>query len=125
VEHLSGEELLEILMDHARLNEYRSLPEPATHRDSGTNPFCGDEVTLSLFVDDGIVVEAGFEGQGCLMSQGTASLLCENVKGKSVTELRDSTFATLLGFDHREFTTHKQHCCELSYKILRQLVSGT
>lgn len=51
------------------------------------NPFCGDEIEMILDIDNGIVKDAAFIGQGCAISQATASLISENVKGKNIKEV--------------------------------------
>jgi len=53
-----------------------------------TNPLCGDEVTIYLKVNAfGIIEDVSFQGKGCALSQASASLVCESVKGKSVDEI--------------------------------------
>ena len=51
------------------------------------NESCGDEVKLYLKVDRGIVKDASFEGEGCIVSMASAAMLVESVKGKSVEEI--------------------------------------
>jgi nitrogen fixation NifU-like protein len=71
-------------MDHYRApRNHGSLDNP-THTISLTNPFCGDEITLELQVSDGIVSSAKFTGRGCSISQASASLMTEAIKGKPV-----------------------------------------
>ncbi|MEK6882487.1 MAG: iron-sulfur cluster assembly scaffold protein [Nanoarchaeota archaeon] len=51
------------------------------------NPFCGDEIEMILNIENGKVIDAGFQGHGCAISQAAASLISEQVKGKSVGEI--------------------------------------
>ena len=53
---------------------------------SMNNPVCGDEITLQLRVEDGDIVEVMFSGQGCSISQASASMMTKQLKGKSVDE---------------------------------------
>ena len=53
----------------------------------GANPLCGDRITMQLTVDDGVVTEVGFTGRGCAISQASASLLTDEIKGKPVGDV--------------------------------------
>ena len=77
----------ELIIDHSkRPRNYGSL-EDATHCCDGHNPLCGDAVTVYIKVEDGVVVEAKFEGNGCAISTASASMLTEAVRGKTVAEV--------------------------------------
>ena len=62
--------------------------ENATHSLEGVNPSCGDDITLQLRVKDGRIEDAGFIGSGCAISQASASLMIDLVKGRSVEDAR-------------------------------------
>ena len=80
----------EIILDHYRSPRNRGeLPSPPAHRVEGFNPLCGDEVVVYVQVHDGTVTDIRFAGQGCSISQSSASLMAAAVKGKSVTEARN------------------------------------
>jgi nitrogen fixation NifU-like protein len=85
----------EIILDHYRSPRNRGeLETPPAHRVEGFNPLCGDEVVLYLDVDDdGNVRDLKIAGQGCSISQSSASMMSAAVKGKSVEEARDLTRA--------------------------------
>src|SRR3984957_8365716 len=79
----------EIILAHCRSPRNRGeLPAPPAHRIEGFNPLCGDEVVVFLQVDDGVVGDIRITGQGCSISQSSASLMSAAVKGKSVNEPR-------------------------------------
>jgi nitrogen fixation NifU-like protein len=78
----------EVILDH-----YRS-PRNKRHIDAGgidvhrNNPLCGDDITVHVVVDEnGIAQDAAFEGQGCSISQASASMLTEQIRGKKVDEI--------------------------------------
>lgn len=72
----------ELILDHYRNPRHRgSLPSPTVSRE-GYNPLCGDEVTLELAVDGGLVQEVAFRGGGCSISQSSASMMAEAIMGK-------------------------------------------
>jgi nitrogen fixation protein NifU and related proteins len=89
----------EIILDHYRSPRNRGeLPTPPAHRTEGYNPLCGDEVVVFLQVDDGVVGDIRITGQGCSISQSSASLMSAAVKGKSVAQARDliHTFKSMM-----------------------------
>lgn len=76
----------EVIIDHGRCpRNCRELPD-ANRVAEGHNPLCGDEVKIYLRVENDVVVEASFTGTGCAISTASASILTEEVKGKSVEE---------------------------------------
>jgi nitrogen fixation NifU-like protein len=78
----------EIILDHYRTPRNRGeLPPPAAHA-VGHNPLCGDEIDVYLQVDDGVITDVKVGGQGCSISQSSASMMSQAVKGKSLAEVR-------------------------------------
>jgi nitrogen fixation NifU-like protein len=78
----------EIILDHYRSPRNRGeLPPPAAHA-VGHNPLCGDEIDVYLQVDAGVVTDIKVGGQGCSISQSSASMMGQAVKGKPVDEVR-------------------------------------
>jgi nitrogen fixation NifU-like protein len=79
----------EIILDHYRSPRNRGeLPVPPAHRAEGFNPLCGDEVVVFLEVVDGRIVDLRVSGQGCSISQSSASMMSEAVRGREVGEAR-------------------------------------
>ena len=79
----------EIILDHYRNPRNRGeLPAPPAHAETGFNPLCGDEITLYVQVDDGRVEDIRLTGQGCSISQSSASMMSTAVKGRSLDEAR-------------------------------------
>jgi nitrogen fixation NifU-like protein len=73
-------------MDHYR-NRRNSAPlERPDIRVFQANPLCGDSVTIDCMVSDGVVRACGVYGSGCVMSQASASLLSQEIVGKTVEE---------------------------------------
>jgi nitrogen fixation NifU-like protein len=80
----------EIILDHYRSPRNRGeLESPPAVRVEGFNPLCGDEIVVSLDVEDGVVADIKIAGTGCSISQSSASLMSTAVKGKSVEEARE------------------------------------
>lgn len=79
----------EIILDHYRTPRNRGeLDTPPAVKAEGHNPLCGDEIQIYLQVDDGIVTDIKVGGQGCSISQSSASMMSQAVKGKPVDEVR-------------------------------------
>lgn len=76
----------EIILDHGKSpRNHRELPG-ATHNAQGYNPLCGDQITVWLKIDEGIIEDISFSGQGCAISQASASMMTQALKGKSIKE---------------------------------------
>src|SRR5271154_6744076 len=89
----------EIILDHYRSPRNRGeLESPPAHRVEGFNPLCGDEVVVSMVVEDGTLADLKIGGSGCSLSQSPASLMSAAVKGKPVGEVRRliSTFKGMM-----------------------------
>jgi nitrogen fixation NifU-like protein len=79
----------EIILDHYRNPRNRGeLPAPPALAETGFNPLCGDEITLYVQVDDGRLEDVKLTGQGCSISQSSASMMSTAVKGLSIDEAR-------------------------------------
>jgi len=84
----------EIILDHYRNPRNRGeLPVPPAHKVEGFNPLCGDEVVIFLDVEDDKVVDIRINGQGCSISQSSASMMAAAIKGKTVEEVKALTRA--------------------------------
>ena len=89
----------EIILDHYRSPRNRGeLDSPPAHRVEGFNPLCGDEVVVSMVVEDGKLADLKIGGSGCSISQSSASLMSAAVKGKPVGDVRRliSTFKGMM-----------------------------
>src|SRR5436309_4889852 len=76
----------EVILDHYK-NPLNKRPMPdAELTCSKNNPLCGDEISVFAHVQDGTVADVAFQGQGCSISQASASMLTEAVKGKTMNE---------------------------------------
>jgi nitrogen fixation NifU-like protein len=78
----------EIILDHYKNPRNRGSLEPPAVRSEGHNPLCGDEIEVFLTVDDGVISDIKIGGQGCSISQSSASMMSAAVKGKPVAEAR-------------------------------------
>ena len=84
----------EIVLDHYRSPRNRGeLPVPPAHRAEGFNPLCGDEIVVYLQLDGDTVADVKIAGQGCSISQSSASMMSAAIKGKTIHEVRALTRA--------------------------------
>ncbi len=82
----------EIIIDHYRSPRNKGELAPPATRTEGFNPLCGDEIVVYIDVDDdGIIADIKIGGQGCSISQSSASMMSAAVKGKTVAEAQEIT----------------------------------
>ena len=91
----------EIILDHYKNPRNRGTLEPPAAHAQGHNPLCGDEIEVFLVVEDGVVSDVKIAGQGCSISQSSASMMSAAVKGKPVEQVRAlvSRFKHMMSID--------------------------
>ncbi len=95
----------EIILDHYRNPRNRGqLTTPPATRTEGFNPLCGDEIVLFLDVADGVVRDVKIAGQGCSISQASASMMTTAVKGKTLPDA-----LTMVNAFKSMMTVHEDH----------------
>ena len=76
----------EMVLDHNnRPRNFHKL-EDASNTADGYNPLCGDQISIYLKVEDGVIEDVGFQGVGCAISKSSASMMTQSIKGKTVRE---------------------------------------
>ena len=111
-----------ILEHYRRPHNFGVIDEPSATFE-GSNPLCGDRITMQLAVKDGLVEQVGFTGRGCAISQASASLLTDEVKGKpleAVADIRADDVLELLGID---ISPARLKCAMLSFDSLQHLLA--
>ena len=87
------------ILDHYKNPRNQGELVGATNTYSDSNPLCGDEISMSLLIDGDLVKDVRFKGRGCAISQASASILTEEIKGKTLDEVkaidRDHVLANL------------------------------
>lgn len=131
----------EILLDHYRQPRNHGGIEAPTCSADGSNPLCGDQVRIDVSVADDRITDISFSGRGCSISQASASMMTEYVKGRSVEEARRGieAFQQMMvtaespgieGFDDIEALLGvakfpaRVKCASLSWKTLEQALAG-
>jgi nitrogen fixation protein NifU and related proteins len=114
----------EAILDHYKHPRRKGhLDQPDIHYHDH-NPFCGDELTIELKVVDGIVTDAAFDGRGCAISQATASMVMEEIVGKSTEELKQLDKEYILELLGIEIGPVRLKCALLSLKVLKAGLYG-
>lgn len=113
------------IADHDRLSTWRGRLGSPSHSGYSCNPLCDDEVSVDVEVVDGVIRQMRFRGQGCVVSQACASMLCEGVEGKSIEELLKATPKELMEFEIRELTMNRQRCALVGYEALMRAIKET
>ena len=111
-----------ILEHYRRPHNFGPLEQPSVTRE-GSNPLCGDRLTLQLAVRDGVVEEVGFTGRGCAISQASASLLTDEIKGKKLEEVAAFGADDLLDLLGIDISPARLKCAMLSHDTLRGALS--
>ncbi|WP_040203926.1 Fe-S cluster assembly sulfur transfer protein SufU [Neobacillus jeddahensis] len=75
-----------VIMDHYKKPRNRGVLEDGSHTINMNNPTCGDRIQLTFKVENGLVTDAKFEGEGCSISMSSASMMTQAIKGKKVDE---------------------------------------
>jgi nitrogen fixation NifU-like protein len=76
----------QVILDHNRRPRNFGKLEDATQTVQGFNPLCGDQLTLYLKVEGDRIADIRFEGEGCAISKASASLMTDDLKGKTTAE---------------------------------------
>jgi nitrogen fixation NifU-like protein len=117
----------DFILEHYRNPHNRGVLDPSDLAFADSNPTCGDEMSMTLRLDEGgdRVVEVAFEGRGCAISQASASILTDELAGKSVQELRDLDPKEVLENLGVPIGPARLKCALLSYKVLQGAVMGS
>jgi nitrogen fixation protein NifU and related proteins len=110
----------EHILDHFEDPYHRGSCEHATHAHEDDNPLCGDVVHVELRIGpEGKVQEAWFDGEGCCISQASASMLMERIEGKSVEEVKKFGAPEMLRLFGARLTPNRQKCCLLPWRVVQ------
>lgn len=117
---------LENIIDHGQ--NPRNFGEPLDPADidyEDENPFCGDHLHLTAQLDgEGRIKAVSWQGQGCTISQASASMLGEAIIGKTLDELREFNRQTILDMLGIPLSPTRLKCALLSLKVLKAGVYG-
>jgi len=107
------------ILEHYRRPHNFGVLDSATTSQEGANPLCGDRITLQLRVRGGVIDGVGFTGRGCAISQASASLLTDEIKGKAVDTASAMTAGDVLDLLGIEISPARMKCALLSLETLQ------
>ena len=111
----------EHILDHYEDPYHRGPLDRATHQHEDDNPLCGDVISIQLEIDgDGQIKQVYFDGDGCCISQAAASMLVEQMDGKTVSDITAFSAEDMLTLFGVQLTPNRQKCCLLSWQVLQQ-----
>lgn len=113
----------DFILDHYRNPRNAGALEQPDASFEDNNPLCGDKIRMDLRIRDGVVEDVKFKGRGCAISQASASLLTEEIKGKPIAAVdrigKDDVLASL-GIN---ISAARMKCALLGLKVLKQALA--
>ena len=113
----------EILEHYRRPHNFGTLAAPDAVQE-GYNPLCGDRITMMLAIDGDVVQDVAFTGRGCAISQASASMLTDHIKGKPVGDVAGLTNGDVLDELGIDISPARLKCALLSIETVRQALDG-
>ena len=115
----------EIIIERYKEPENKGVLEPNDITFEDDNPFCGDHIRIDLRLDnEDRITEAVFSGHGCAISQASADLLIDLIKGKKIDEVKKLSKKDILDLLGIELSPVRLKCALLSLKVLKAGVYG-
>jgi nitrogen fixation NifU-like protein len=111
------------ILEHYRRPHNFGVLESPTASYEGSNPLCGDRITMMLDIEDGVIRDVAFTGRGCAISQASASLLTDEIKGKTVAEVEAMTSQDVLDMLGIEISPARLRCALLPLDTVTHALS--
>ena len=109
----------EVIIDHYQHPHNHGVIENADISYEDTNPLCGDKIRIDLKVKNGIVEDVKFTGKGCAISQASASMLTDEIKGKSLEEIKQLDKQTIYDLIGIPLGPSRVKCAMLPPKVIK------
>ena len=113
----------EELVDHYKFPHHRKEVANPTFFEEEYNPSCGDKIMLTGVIRDGVIVDIGFSGSGCMLSQAAASMLMARVHSMSVKQAQSITAEQVREEVGIELGPTRLRCATLALEVLKRAVS--
>jgi len=113
----------DFILDHYRNPRNAGTLERPDASFEDLNPLCGDKIRMDLRIRDGVVEDVKFKGRGCAISQASASLLTESIKGKRIDEIDTIGKEDVLENLGISISAARLKCALLGLKVLKQALA--
>lgn len=111
-------------VDHFEDPYHRGPLERYTHGAELANPICRDRISVELRVASGVIEEAAFDGDGCLVSQASASMLIERIEQMTLADVRAFSATQMIELFGDDLPPSRQKCCLLAWRTLQRAISA-
>ena len=116
----------DFILEHYRSPHNKGYLDPHDLHFADSNPTCGDEMSMTLALDPAkqAIADVAFDGRGCAISQASASILTDGLRGQSLEQVRDMNPKDLLDELGVPIGPARLKCALLAYKVLQGAVRG-
>lgn len=112
----------DIILDHYRSPRNQKKIDNPTKFVNVTNPLCGDVISMYVMIDNGVITDIGYEGHGCAISQASASLLTEYIKGKPIETTKHIDAHFIQDMIGVELSPNRLKCALLSWEAFIKII---